>query len=140
MDVQKEQTKPDRAAEGAEMLIESTMGRSSVVRCAQPLDAQMGARLQVLVAGSVQRARRVILDLSAAAYADSAGLRALLALQQRLQTQGTELRLVVRPGSPIDRALRLVGFASLLALYPTVQLAWRAIRLSTPPAGTPRRG
>jgi hypothetical protein len=35
---------------------------------------------------------------------------------------------VVRPGSRIDRALRLVGFASQLALFPTGRLAWRARR------------
>jgi anti-anti-sigma factor len=107
------------------MLVQNMAGRSSVVRCAQPLDAQSSTRLRDLVAGSVQRARRVILDLSAAGYADSAGLRGLLALQQQLQTQGAELRLVVPPGSPIDRALRLVGFASLLSLYPNSRLAWR---------------
>lgn len=107
------------------MLKQSMAGRSSVVRCGQPLDAQVCARLRALMAGSMQRARRVILDLSAAAYADSAGLKELLALQQRLQTEGAELRLVVPPGSRIDRALRLVGFASLLSLYPTGRLAWR---------------
>jgi anti-anti-sigma factor len=107
------------------MLVQNMAGRSSVVRCAQPLDAQASTRLRDLVAGSVQRARRVILDLSAAGYADSAGLRGLLELQQQLQIQGAELRLVVPPGSRIDRALRLVGFASLLALYPNGRLAWQ---------------
>ena len=67
----------------------------------------------------------MILDLSAAAYVDSAGLRGLLALQQQLQTEGAELRLIVPPGSRINRALRLVGFASLLSLYPSARLAWR---------------
>jgi anti-anti-sigma regulatory factor len=67
----------------------------------------------------------VIVDLSAAAYADSAGMRELLSLQQWLRTQSAELRLVAPPGSRIDRALRLVGFASLLALYPSGRHAWR---------------
>jgi anti-anti-sigma factor len=110
------------------MLVQSMAGRSSVVRCGLPLDAQASARLGSLIADSLQRARRVILDLSAASYADSAGLKGLLALQQRLQTQGAELRLVVPPGSRIDRALRLVGFASLLSLYPSGRLAWREAR------------
>jgi len=107
------------------MLVQSMAGRSSVVRCAEPLDATASERLRALVGGPLQKARRVILDLSSAAYADSAGLRELLELQQRLRTQGAELRLVVPPGSRIDRALRLVGFASLLALYPSGRLAWR---------------
>jgi anti-anti-sigma factor len=113
------------SGEEMEMLVQSMAGRSSVVRCAEPLDATASERLRALVGGPVQKARRVILDLSAAAYADSAGLRELLSLQQRLRTQGAELRLVVPPGSRIDRALHLVGFASLLALYPSVRLAWR---------------
>jgi anti-anti-sigma factor len=113
------------SGEEMKMLVQSWAGRSSVVRCAEPLDATASERLRALVAGSVRNSRRVILDLSAAAYADSAGLRGLLILQQRLRTQGAELRLVVPPGSRIDRALRLVGFASLLALYPTGRLAWR---------------
>jgi anti-anti-sigma factor len=107
------------------MLIQSMAGRSSVVRCMQPLDATASERLRLLVAGPVRATRRVIVDLSAAAYADSAGLRELLSLHQWFRTQGAELRLVVPPGSRIDRALRLVGFASLLALYPSARLAWR---------------
>lgn len=119
------------------MMTQSMAGRSWVVRCVQPLDAQASAGLRALITGSVQRARRVILDLSAAGYADSVGLRELLALQQRLRTQGAELRLVVPPGSRIDRALHLVGFASLLALYPTARLAWRPSRASgDPPAAS----
>lgn len=107
------------------MMVQSMAGRWSVVRCVGPLDAQGSVRLRSLLTGPMQRARRVILDLSAAAYADSEGLRELLALQQHLQTAGAELRLVVPPGSRIDRALRLVGFASLLSLYPSARLAWR---------------
>jgi anti-anti-sigma factor len=107
------------------MMVQSMAGRWSVVRCVEPLDAQGSARLRTLFTGTVQRARRVILDLSASAYADSAGLRELLALQQYLQTEGAELRLIVPPGSRIDRTLRLVGFASLFSLYPNARLAWR---------------
>jgi anti-anti-sigma factor len=110
------------------MLVQKMAGRSSIVQCAEPLDAQGSERLRTIVTEPVQRARRVILDLSAAAYADSAGLRELLALQQCLHSKGAELRLVVRPGSRIDRALRLVGFASQLALFPTGRLAWRTRR------------
>src|SRR3989442_12312719 len=105
------------------MLVQSMAGRSWVVRCAQPLDAQASARLRMLVSGSMQRARRVILDLSAAAYADSVGLRELLALQQRPRLQGTELRLAVPPGGRIDRGQCRGGFASLLALDPTARVA-----------------
>jgi anti-anti-sigma factor len=123
------------------MLSQSMAGRASVVRCGEPLDARMCARLRALAAGPMQRARRVILDLSAATYADSAGLKELLVMQQRLQKEGSELRLVVPPGSRIDRALRLVGFASLLSLYPTGRLAWRPVapRERRPRAGKSRR-
>jgi anti-anti-sigma factor len=145
MEASEREAAAHRQASGreAKMMVQNMAGRAWVVRCAQPLDAQASAGLRALVTGSVQRARRMILDLSAAAYADSVGLRELLALQQRLRLQGTELRLVVPPGSRIDRALRLVGFASLLALYPTARLAWRASRVpvssSTDPKSRGRR-
>src|SRR4051812_42766270 len=80
------------------MLVQSRAGRATVVRCAEPLDAMVSERLRTLLAGPVQKTRRVILDLSAAAYADSAGLRELLHLQQRLRSHGAELRLGVPPG------------------------------------------
>jgi len=114
------------------MLVQSRAGRATVVRCAEPLDATVSERLRTLLAGPVQKTRRVILDLSAAAYADSAGLRELLHLQQRLRSHGAELRLVVPPGSRIDRALRLVGFAALLPLYPSGRLAWHEARRPRP--------
>lgn len=68
--------------------------------------------------------RRVVLDLRTADYLDSQGVRALLRLQDGLRAAGGELRLVCRPGSSVERVLRLLQLEEAFPVFTGVQDAW----------------
>jgi anti-anti-sigma factor len=67
---------------------------------------EVGARLRRLVEN---RAMRLVVDLSRVSYLDSAGINLLFAVGGELRARQQELHLVVRPGSPIERMLRIAG-------------------------------
>jgi stage II sporulation protein AA (anti-sigma F factor antagonist) len=52
---------------------------------------------------------RVVIDLTAVTYLDSAGINLLYAVRGDVQARQQELHLVVSPGSPIERMLTIVG-------------------------------
>lgn len=64
------------------------------------------------------QARRVSLDLTDVAYLDSAGLRILFSLADRLTTLQIELELVAPLRSPARRVIELSGLDSLTSLDP----------------------
>jgi anti-sigma B factor antagonist len=66
---------------------------------------------------------RLVVDLSAVAYLDSAGIRLIYQLRERLQRRGQSLRLVIPAVSPAHDALRLAGLAEHVAMVETVEEA-----------------
>jgi anti-anti-sigma factor len=52
---------------------------------------------------------RVVIDLAAVTYLDSAGINLLYAVGSDVRARQQELHLVVLPGSPIERMLHIVG-------------------------------
>jgi anti-anti-sigma factor len=74
---------------------------------------EVAARLRRLVEN---RATRLIVDLDQVTYLDSAGINLLFAIGGDLRARQQELHLVVRPGSPIERMLRIAGAE---AAFPT---------------------
>ncbi len=67
--------------------------------------------------------RRLIVDLSAVAYLDSAGIRLIYQLRERLQSRGQRLRLVIPAESASHDALRLAGLAEHVEMAETLEEA-----------------
>ena len=65
----------------------------------------------------------LIVDLSDVSYVDSAGIRALFELGERLAALGNRMLTVVPENAPIMRVLELADAASALAVCPTVEAA-----------------
>jgi anti-sigma B factor antagonist len=76
------------------------------------LDIASVERLRAVL-DDVQIARGLLLDLRGLSFIDSTGLQLLVALDQRAQRDGFELRLVA-PAAPCDRAIRLCGLDKVL--------------------------
>lgn len=70
----------------------------------------------------------LIVDLSATRYLDSAGMRALLQLRQRLRTRRQELRLVVPSAGLIRHVLEVARLDAVIAIDDSVEDA--LLRLS----------
>lgn len=66
-------------------------------------------------------AGRLVLDLSATTFLDSAGIGLLYDVQAAMTARGVDVRLVVPPGSLISRSLELTGADASLQIHATVQ-------------------
>jgi anti-sigma B factor antagonist len=69
----------------------------------------------------------LVLDLSAVDYVDSAGIRLIYQLRQKLRARGQALRIVIPADSPTNDALRLAGVADSIHTLETVDDALRGV-------------
>jgi anti-sigma B factor antagonist len=68
----------------------------------------------------------LVLDLSATAYVDSAGLDMLFRLDERLHQRRARLMLVIPLGSPLARLVKIVALDSAVAIHDSVEAALEA--------------
>jgi anti-anti-sigma factor len=78
--------------------------------------AEIGAALSGLVSN---QSSVLVVDLSQTAYLDSAGLNLMFSLGDELRSRQLTLRLVVAPGSPIERMVKITGLDRAYPTYPT---------------------
>jgi anti-sigma B factor antagonist len=90
----------------------SETGRGVLALVRGPLDQDSAPRLRTRLTGHLHEGGRVVVDLRQAEYVDSSGVRALLVLHRDLEADSGELRLVVEPGSRVDRVIRLLQLQS----------------------------
>lgn len=84
-----------------------TVGRTALLRCNAPLAGGPEPK-QLIAQIEKSGARTVLLDASQAGWADSEGLRWLLALQGALLARGHRFRVVAREGGRVWRNIRLL--------------------------------
>lgn len=74
------------------------------------LDASSVGEVAIVLRRLVEnRVMRLVVDLERVSYLDSAGINLLFAVGGDLSARQQQLHLVVVPGSPIERTLRIVG-------------------------------
>src|SRR5689334_1529002 len=78
--------------------------------------AEVGVALRGLVSN---QSSLLVVDLSQTAYLDSAGLNLMFSLGDELRSRQLTLRLVVAPGSPIERMIKITGLDRAYPTYPT---------------------
>jgi anti-sigma B factor antagonist len=59
----------------------------------------------------------IIADMSGTAFCDSSGVRVLLAAHDRANANGSELRIVIKPGSAVTRVLAIMGLDRIFRIY-----------------------
>ena len=72
---------------------------------------------------AANRLHRIVIDLSAVTYLDSAGINLLYAVAGEVRARQQELHLVVAPGSPIERMLKIVGADRAFPVHATLEQA-----------------
>jgi anti-anti-sigma factor len=75
---------------------------------------------ELLVAGVPSQAERLVLDLSDVTYLDSAGIRLILGVNERLHLRRQELRLVVPPTATIQRLIEITRLGVQVPIHATV--------------------
>jgi anti-anti-sigma factor len=85
-------------------------GESVRIRLVGEIDLANAATVQDEINSAIANdATSVVLDLTEVTYLDSAGLRILFTLVDRLRVLQTRLELLVPPTSPVRRAVELSG-------------------------------
>jgi len=92
-------------------------GRAVVARVRGPLDLHFTPRLTEGLDAFIASANRVVVNLRSSEYVDSTGIRALLMMQKSLESARGELRLVVQPGSRVERVIRLLQLERHLSMF-----------------------
>lgn len=91
----------------------------------EPLDLEHSGAFLDRARALCRTCHCLVVNLDAAEFVDSAGVRALLALAGELETAGKELRLVVRPGSRVERTLSLLRLLERFHTCRTLEEACR---------------
>lgn len=63
----------------------------------------------------------IIADMTGTAFCDSTGVRMLLVAHDRAIASGSELRIVVKPGSAVIRTLAILGVDRILPIYASIE-------------------
>ena len=107
-------------------------GEVPVARLEGEVDLGRKAQLAAALAAAVEpRDRGLVLDLSAVAYLDSAGVHLVHELMLTLEERGQALRVVAAPGAAVLRVLELVDLRRTVPLDASVA---DAVAKLTPPA------
>lgn len=99
-------------------------GHQTLLCATEPVDHLGGVHLQERARPLIRSSRCLILDLQHAEYIDSAGVRALFSIAEELEAQDKELRLVVTPGSRVERTLLLLRLTERFHMFARLQDAW----------------
>jgi len=99
-------------------------GGKALARVTGPLDLEHAPQFRERVLPLCGSARCAVVDLRRADYLDSAGARELVLLREELARQGGELRLVVRPGSGVERTLQRLTLPAPFAVHDRALDAW----------------
>ena len=96
----------------------------------EPLDVGGSGRLLERARPLCAACRVLIVDLSGTPYFDSSGARALLVLGEQLEAAGKQLRLVVKPGSSVERVLTLLQLSRRFETCTSLEEAGMGLRES----------
>src|SRR5438552_1582110 len=96
---------------------EAGNGRTALVGWRGPLDVETVARFEERLDPYLKEPdQSILLDLRRVEYIDSAGLRFLLALRERLAEARDRVILIVKRESRVERTLCLVGFDKMFEM------------------------
>jgi anti-sigma B factor antagonist len=93
-------------------------GDVAVVRASGELDLATAPRLvRAISLDTDGRRPRVLVDLAAVEFCDSAGLRALLGAAREVEARAGRLVVAVEPGGVVERLLEMAGLTEFLRVH-----------------------
>ncbi|HTE18267.1 MAG TPA: STAS domain-containing protein [Armatimonadota bacterium] len=115
---------PVHASEHGLDICTAETGSLALARINGPLDLATAPHFLNRLQPLFSPRRRVVLDLRGVDYIDSDGVRALLRVQQDVETDSGAIRLVVRPGSRVARTLSLLRLEHRFEIFESALDAW----------------
>jgi anti-anti-sigma factor len=94
-----------------------------VARPLEDIDAANARVLRDELAGCLEGADTLVLDLGETAYMDSAGIDMLLRLNELMSQRRATLLLVIPQSSQLTRLAQIVGLPSAIPIHETVEQA-----------------
>jgi anti-sigma B factor antagonist len=88
---------------------------ATIVALAGELDLSTIPRMEGALLEQVRQRPAVVLDLSDLSFIDSSGISILLQASQ--QSNGTPMRVVIGPGSQVERIFRIAGVGKALRVF-----------------------
>jgi anti-anti-sigma factor len=98
-----------------------------VARPTEDVDAANARVLRDELAACLQGADKLVLDLGATSYVDSAGIDMLFRLNELLRQRRVTLLLVIPQSSQLTRLAQIVALPSAVAIHETVEQALGAV-------------
>jgi anti-sigma B factor antagonist len=103
-------------------IVREAEGAVAVVRASGELDLATAPQLVRAISASAGGPRpRVLVDLAAVVFCDSAGLRALLGAAREVEARAGRLVVAAAPGGAVDRLLELSGLTEFLRVRPPAE-------------------
>jgi anti-anti-sigma factor len=99
-------------------------GHAVLLCVTEPLDVRGAAPFLERALPLVQSCHCVIVDLRRAEFIDSSGVRALLQVLGETEAEEKTLRLIIEPGSRVERTLGLLQLQDRFRIYQTLPEAW----------------
>ena len=91
-------------------------GSALIARISGEIDISNAEAVEKLLATRLDTVEHYVVDLSATTHLDSAAIRLLFNLGERLRTRGRSLTLVVPETSPVSRLLRISDIGAVIEL------------------------
>jgi anti-sigma B factor antagonist len=106
---------------------EISEGRPEVITLAEEIDITNSSQAcKQLCMAAEAGAAVVIADMTATRFCDSSAMRALLVAHDQAVACGSQLRVVLPPGTAMMRAFAMMGFEQVLRIYPSLPEASEA--------------
>jgi anti-anti-sigma factor len=99
---------------------EETVGPRAIVTLPGEIDITNSTVVKASLLAVLDGPGLVIADMTGTTFCDSSGLRMLIAARDRAEARRCTLRIVIRPGSSVARALGILGMDRMLPIYPSV--------------------
>ncbi len=85
--------------------------------------ANVGEALERILTAAGDASDRLVLDLDEMQYLDSAGVRMIFELAERLERQTRPLALVLKPDAPVRRVVTITKLDTLVPVHEDVESA-----------------
>jgi anti-anti-sigma factor len=104
----------------------NSLGPPVIMTLPQEIDLTNSAAAGAMVLDALDGPGLVIVDMSGTTFCDTAGMRMLISFCEHAEADRCTLRIVIKPGGSVARALAILGIDRMLPIYASLYDAMSA--------------